>query len=201
VSVKSRADQYIKDYIQEPCWVLGHSVGGAIAILLAGLNPDLIRGIISVEGNFTLNDAFWCQKIARLSLSEWSAQYLEIQHDPEAWLAHSGIPASPTYINWANNILHHQSADTIWFMAQSVVCDTHHPSYLETVSCLLQRGIPIHLMAGERSVEDWDVPEWVRQQAQSSTVFSGAGHMIMLEQPSFFCHKVQSIMQCSYSTL
>jgi pimeloyl-ACP methyl ester carboxylesterase len=30
--------------------VLGHGVGGAIAMLLADLAPDLVRGLISVEG-------------------------------------------------------------------------------------------------------------------------------------------------------
>ena len=39
-------------------WLLGHSMGGAVAVLLADRWPDLIAGLINVEGNFTLKDAF-----------------------------------------------------------------------------------------------------------------------------------------------
>lgn len=43
---------------------VGHSVGGAIAMLCAHTYPDHVRRIVNVEGNFTLADAFWFYEIA-----------------------------------------------------------------------------------------------------------------------------------------
>src|ERR1017187_3823501 len=39
--------------------VVGHSVGGVIAMLYASQEPSSVRRVVSVEGNFTLKDAFW----------------------------------------------------------------------------------------------------------------------------------------------
>ena len=38
--------------------VAGHSVGGAVAVLLAARHPDRVRTLVSVEGNLTPPDAF-----------------------------------------------------------------------------------------------------------------------------------------------
>lgn len=57
----------------EPMHVVGHSVGGAVAVLFAAAYPDLCRSVTSVEGNFTLKDAFWSQQISRQSIEEVEA--------------------------------------------------------------------------------------------------------------------------------
>lgn len=64
---------YIRNKVGRACCVLGHSVGGAIAMLLAKLEPELVKLVISVEGNFTLNDAFWSQTIAQMEEGSWAA--------------------------------------------------------------------------------------------------------------------------------
>ena len=83
--------QYLRSRVARPAWLLGHSVGGAIAMLAAGLVPELVKGIVNVEGNFTLNDAFWCRKIAAMSDEAWAAEYRRMQADPTAWLEGAGI--------------------------------------------------------------------------------------------------------------
>ncbi len=35
-------------------WLLGHSMGGAVAMLVADRIPERIAGVINVEGNFSL---------------------------------------------------------------------------------------------------------------------------------------------------
>ena len=60
----SLADQasHVAAFITErnlgPCHVVGHSVGGAVAVLLAREYPQLAETLVSIEGNFTLQDAF-----------------------------------------------------------------------------------------------------------------------------------------------
>ena len=53
-----------------PVHVVGHSVGGAVAMFFAARYPELTQSLTSVEGNFTLKDAFWSSRIARMALSE-----------------------------------------------------------------------------------------------------------------------------------
>src|ERR1051325_9815325 len=45
--------RYLREEVGQPAWLLGHSVGGAVAMMVAERAPELVRGLISVEGNFT----------------------------------------------------------------------------------------------------------------------------------------------------
>lgn len=119
---------YVRTRVGRPVCLLGHSVGGAIAMLAASLLPGSVRMVINVEGNFTLNDAFWCRRIAAMS-----------------------------------------------------------------------EGTPVHLLAGERSCAGWDVPAWVRSAADTSTVLTGVGHMMMLEAPGRFCNAVAALLPSARS--
>ncbi|WP_428942794.1 alpha/beta fold hydrolase [Xanthomonas oryzae] len=42
--------------------LVGHSVGGAVSALVCSLYPELVASFTSVEGNFTLKDAFWSRR-------------------------------------------------------------------------------------------------------------------------------------------
>lgn len=179
-----------------PCHLLGHSVGGAVATLAAVRAPRLVKSIISVEGNFTLDDAFMCRRIAPLPATEWQARLQRIQSDPADWLAKDAIAATPERLHMARCILHHQSAATLQAMARAVVEETADPAYLDAVRQLLACGIPVHLLAGSRSAESWKVPAWVRQGAASDLLLPDCGHMMMLEKPDLFCN---SLLQLLYS--
>ncbi|WP_227744214.1 alpha/beta fold hydrolase [Yersinia kristensenii] len=50
---------WLRKSFTEPVHVIGHSVGGAVAVLFARRYPEMTRSLTSVEGNFTLSDAFW----------------------------------------------------------------------------------------------------------------------------------------------
>ena len=191
---------YIKTRIGAPCWVLGHSVGGAIAMLVAHAAPELVSGVVSVEGNFTLNDAFWCRKIAPMPEEAWAAEYRQMQADPAAWLQRGEIDATPERLDWARAILHNQPASTVQAMARAVVAETAPPSFLDSIRSVVERGTPIHLLAGERSASGWDVPPWVRTAASSDVALSETGHMMMLETPEAFCSVVSAMIERTLST-
>lgn len=186
--------RYLLDEIRQPAWLLGHSVGGAVAMMVADREPELVRGLISVEGNFTLRDAFWCARIAALDEAAWAAEYGAMEDAPAAWLEKSAIEADDERITWARDILSNQPYDTVQRMARAVVEETGRPAWPALVRRVLVRGTPLYLLGGEQSAAGWDVPEWVLAAARQVLVQPKTGHMMMLEDPRNFCRIVASII-------
>ncbi len=185
----------LREEVRQPAWLLGHSVGGAVMMLAAEQAPELVRGLISVEGNFTLKDAFWCSRIAPMSDADWAAEYGAMEDDPAAWLERIGIEASDERVAMTREILENQPYSTIQAMARSVLEVTGSPSYLEGVRRVLGSGVPLYLLGGELSASGWDIPEWVLALASRSLVQPKAGHMMMLEDPAAFCGLVGGIVR------
>lgn len=185
----------LREEIAEPAWLLGHSVGGAVAMMVADLEPSLVRGLISVEGNFTLRDAFWCARIATLDEETWAAEYGAMEDAPVAWLEKSAIEAFDERIAWARDILNNQPYTTVQRMARSTVEETGKPEWLDLVRRVLVRDTPLYLLGGEQSAAGWDVPEFVLAAARQVLVQPRAGHMMMLEDPAGFCRIVGAIIE------
>ncbi len=179
----------------ETVWLLGHSMGGAVAMLVADRIPDRIAGVINVEGNFTLKDAFWSARIAEQGLEDWTRDYRRMQCDCAGWLQKCGIEPSDERIRRAEAVFANQPAETVYAMSNAIVRETAAPAYLDCVRRVVERSCAVHLVAGERSAADWDVPDFVRQAARSYTEQPGAGHLMMLEDPDAFCQIVNGIMR------
>lgn len=190
IDLDAQADLVVKvlrDEVERPAWLAGHSVGGAVMMLAADRAPERVAGLISVEGNFTLRDAFWSARIAALSDADWAAEYGAMEDDPAAWLDDQGIDADDERIVLAREVLQNQPYTTVQAMARSVVAVTGQAGYLEAVRRVLARGTPLWLLGGEASAAGWDVPEWVLALARGSVAQPGAGHMMMLDDAAAFC--------------
>lgn len=185
---------FIASLPETPVWLLGHSMGGAIAMLVARRHSDLVSGVINVEGNFTLEDAFWSRKIITQSVEEWEREYSAMQADIPGWLKQWGVVPTSERAGRARQILEWQSARTVYAMSQALVDETGDPSYKEAVRGVVESGMPIHLIAGARSAAAWDVPDFVRAAAQSYTELPDTGHLMMLEDPDGFCAIVDGIL-------
>ncbi len=185
-SAAAFAHEQIQASGHERFHIVAHSMGGAVAVLLAYDHPELVASIVNVEGNFTLKDAFWSGKIAVMSEPEVEAMIESYRVDPAGWLSGSGIAPNPQRIQIASKVLAAQSPRTVQQMARSLVEVTGAPDYLEKVRTILDRGAMFHLFAGQRSRDAWDVPEFVLQRAASMTIQPGVGHMMMLEEPAEF---------------
>lgn len=48
-NLAKQAIQHIDDRIQEPYYLIGHSTGGLIAVLMAALSPGQIKGVIALD--------------------------------------------------------------------------------------------------------------------------------------------------------
>ncbi len=176
-----------------PVHLLGHSMGGAIAPLFAAAYPHLVATIVDVEGNFTLKDAFWSGQLARMTEAEAEEKLARQRADPAAWLARLGIAVNERTLATAHHWLHLQPASTLRAMGTALVDATSKPEYLESVRKVFATH-PVHLVAGERSRDAWDTPQWALAQAKSLTVMPGCGHLMMLDDPEGFGRVVAGLL-------
>ncbi|MCZ4279200.1 alpha/beta hydrolase [Kiloniella laminariae] len=193
------ADQaeHIVNYIQThnlgPVNLVGHSVGGAVSVLIAGKRPDFVASLTSVEGNFTLKDAFWSEQISRMPLSEVEKILTDYKADADNWLTGSGVEITDWTSALARAWLDNQPASTIQAEARAVVQATDDPEYLEIIKELMISDLPFGLIAGENSAAGWDVPKWVREMATQDIVIPDTGHLMMLQDPEAFA---QAVLDC-----
>lgn len=186
--------EYAERLGRGPVWLLGHSMGGAIVMLAADRRPDLAARIINVEGNFTLKDAFWSSRVIRRSPAEWAKEYNAMLADIAGTLRQWGIEPTPQRIGWMSLVLRNQPAETVYAMSKALVAETQPPECVEAAQRVVKRGQPLHLIAGEKSAEAWDVPPFVRAGATSYTEQTNVGHLMMLEEPDTFCRIIEGLL-------
>ncbi|WP_299391651.1 alpha/beta fold hydrolase [Pelagibius sp.] len=166
-----------------PVHLAGHSVGGAVAVLVAQRFPEHVRSLISIEGNFTLKDAFWSAQLAAKSDAEVAEILGGYTADPAAWIAAAGVPVTPWTTALARDWLAHQPATTVKAQARAVVAATRPAEYLKTLHKLMASDLPVCLIAGGRSAEGWDTPDWANRACRLRINIPGVGHLMMAESP------------------
>jgi lipase len=179
--VQTLADHIEAQHGKVPVRLVAHSIGAVYAFEYAAAFPDRVHSIESVEGNFTLEDAFWSRSIAMMGAAEAEETITARLRDPIGLLQSDGIEPTHEHVDRAREALACQP----WETAAAIVATTGDASYLETVRQVLTQT-PVDLVAGERPVSGWDVPDWATAAARTSVILEGVGHMMMLERPAAF---------------
>ncbi|MGH9559821.1 MAG: alpha/beta fold hydrolase, partial [Terracidiphilus sp.] len=97
--------------------IVGHSIGGVVAILLARRQPDVVKSLINVEGNFTLDDAFWTGTLAAMFIEDIQALPQSYRDDVGGWLRRLDMEPPQERITIADRGLRLQTAATVKAMA------------------------------------------------------------------------------------
>lgn len=151
-SLDDQADHVFK-FVQElrapSVHLVGHSVGGAVSALVAFRNSSLVASYTSVEGNFTLKDAFWSGQIAQKSLAEVEEIIRGYRDDPETWMRGAVTEVTPFASRLAREWLDNQPASTIRSQAKAVVAATTGVNYQEKLRALFASDTPTYLIAGK----------------------------------------------------
>ena len=184
--------EHVRDLLgDEPVHMVGHSVGAVLTSLYAHRHPDDVLGLVNVEGNFTLADAFWSAALAKRPAAEAAALLEDYRADPAAWFDGT---TDPYEIASARAMLAFQPASTLQAMAASVVAITGAATWEPLLREVFART-PVHLVAGEMSRAAWSVPDWALQAARSYTEFPDAGHTMMFQQPEAFGDAIASLVE------
>lgn len=178
---------------REPVHLIAHSVGAVYAFTFAARYPERVASIITVEGNFSLADAFWSGALAAMPADRAESVIRASLSSADAWLTDCGIELTPVLVERAGEALAYQPWSTVWSSARAIVDTTGTSDYDEMLQHVFRR-IPVHLLTGEHSAAGWAVPDWAFAAAASSTVLPGVGHMMMLEQPELFGAAVAGIL-------
>ena len=68
------------------------------------------------------------------------------------WLTRCGVEPTEQRVTWAKQILANQPAATVYAMSRSLVGQTESPDFLGAVRRVVDRGIRVHLIAGENDL-------------------------------------------------
>ena len=159
------------------CILVGHSMGGSIAILLAHSRPDLVRSLVVAEGNLDPGPGLVSRIITSFSEAAFvNGGYEQFIADMLAAgardYAHSVRAADPLAI--------HRSA-------VSLIAD-RSPTYRE---CLVALQMPRTYVFGSKSLPNPDV-EVLRSQGIYVAIVPNSGHDMMGDNPEGFSDAVSS---------
>jgi pimeloyl-ACP methyl ester carboxylesterase len=155
--------------------------------------PELVASFTSVEGNFTLKDAFWSRQIAIKPEREVTEIIEGYQADSDSWIAAADVPITAWTSALARNWLRNQPASTIKAQAKAVVAATGNDEYLVGIRDLMASETPVYLLAGARSASGWDVPSWANDECTIRINIPNTGHLMMAEDPAVFA---KAILTC-----
>lgn len=187
---------YMNDYDVHKANLIGHSVGGAVAALLAIRHPDRVNTLVSVEGNMTPPDAFWSASLADKPVDEIKQIVDSYYADVAAWISEAGVQTNPDTVRIATSWLDHQPASTLKAQARAVVNATSDSSgFIESLRDRLAKGLVLHMISGSNSREDWNVPPDIEAAAKTVTLIRDSGHLMMLQSPSKFAEVVMGVVK------
>lgn len=181
---------FIDSLAREPVHLVGHSVGGAIAVLVAVQYQEKLCSLTTVEGNFTLKDAFWSKALSLKDDAEVEGILQSYRDDPRGWFESAGVASSLWSEKLAKDWLENQPASTIKAQASAVVEATEAESYLRDLKALMETEFPVNLIAGARASANWNTPNWANQLCAMRINIRDVGHLMMAENPNTYAEAV-----------
>jgi pimeloyl-ACP methyl ester carboxylesterase len=172
--------------------LIGHSMGGSIAILLAHKYPELVEQLLVIEPNLKASDAHLSRTIIRSSESTFVSQYEEFKRTAIAtvqdWFVNSHRADIEEYISEllkTTPISMYRSARSL----MSVTAD-------DTLLMQFQR-LTLHkyFLIGGETLKIQSIPKSFQNGNIHTVIVPGVGHMMMIDNPPLFNKTLASILQ------
>ena len=174
-------------------WLMGHSLGGSIALWAAHLFPERVQGVICVNagGGIYIHNAFEKFRNAGQQMVGWRPQWL--QHFPLLPLVFSNIMVrQPLSYRWGQQRLIDFLRADPEAATQSLLASTTEDEVHQLPQIVSQLSQPVYFITGEQDTVM--EPRYVQHLAsfhrffhqgkQAVVAFEQCGHFAMLEKPS-----------------
>ncbi|QWT22051.1 alpha/beta hydrolase [Bacillus sp. NP157] len=181
-----------RDIGDQPVVLVGHSGGAAICVRLAHTHPERVAAIISAEGNLSPADASLSSRIAPMTPEQVALWLENARAHPEAFFASDRVVPTRHQMDRMREWLLHQPASVIHAMARAVLVETVHPAYERIVRDVMT-NIPTYLIRGANSPRGLGTSRQIETLSRGVFDIEGAGHMMVLEEPSRFAACVAGI--------
>ena len=163
--------------------LVGHSMGGAIAILLAQQLPHLVRQLLVIEPNLHASEAQLSRKIVEYTETAFIQQYQQFRDvaiaTVKSWFVNFQQADLDEYID----DLLKTTAISMYRSAASLIETTQDNALIQQFRALT---LPKHFFIGEETNKIRPVPEALQDSDIHVVVVPGVGHMMMVDNPVLF---------------
>ncbi|MGP1383729.1 MAG: alpha/beta fold hydrolase [Thainema sp.] len=185
-------------------WIIGHSLGGSVAIWAAHLDPERIQGVICINagGGIYLKDEFEKFRAVGQQLVKFRPRWLS-QLPLIDWVFARDSVARPVARRWGRQrLIDFVKADAAAARGALLTSTTEEEVHrLPQIVAGLEQ--PLHFIAGAQDTVM--EPQYVRhlasfhpsfqQQAANVTELDNCGHLSMIEQPLLVVQTIRSVVQ------
>lgn len=185
-------------------WIIGHSLGGSVAIWAAHLDPERIQGVICINagGGIYLKNEFEKFRAVGQQLVKFRPRWLS-QMPLIDWVFARDSVARPVARRWGRQrLIDFVKADAAAARGALLTSTTEEEVHrLPQIVAGLEQ--PLHFIAGTQDTVM--EPQYVRhlasfhqsfqQQAANVTELDNCGHLSMIEQPVQVAQTIRSVVQ------
>lgn len=172
--------------------LVGHSMGGAIVILMALKQPQQVKQLLVIEPNLRASDVHLSREIAQYLESTFIKRYEEFRSSAiatvESWFVNFRQTNLEEYIDEllkTTPISMHRSA-------LSLITSTSDDTLLKQFQRLT---LPRHFLIGEESMKTRNIPEGFEANNIHTVIVPGVGHMMMVDNPFLFNKTLATVLQ------
>lgn len=169
-----------------PVVVLGHSMGGVLAQLLAERHPERVRGLVNVEGNISAADCIYSARIAGLSLPELLAGGFDrlLAEVYEGGVAEAPLRTYFTSLSLADPRALHRNARELVELSEEE----------RLAGRMGALGQPSVYLLGSPRGTGAHSQGLLRAAGVAVRAIEGAGHWVYLDQPEAFVGELTSFL-------
>ncbi len=172
--------------------LVGHSMGGAIAILMALQRPEAIRQLIVIEPNLRAGDVQLGRKIVDYaSEADFIAHYEEFRALAIATVTGWFVNFQQTDVDEYIGELLKTTPISMYRSAHSLISVTTGPQFIRRFQ---QLPLIKHFLIGEETLKDRPKLKEVLGEGVETVVVPGVGHMMMVDDPRIFTSAFASIL-------
>jgi len=171
--------------------LIGHSMGGTVAILMALQQPPQLARLIVIEPNLRACAAQLSRTIVKQTEDDFTAHYAQFQ-----------TQAIATVKSWFIDM---QQADLAEYIAE--LLQTTPVSMYRSAASLMQvtaaedfllqfqqLALPKYFLVGAETLKTRPLPESLRAADMPVIVVPGVGHMMMVDDPAIFTNALAGVL-------